>query len=216
MGHIDMASASDPRPASDETGTFALLVSRLKAGDPEAAVEIVKQYEQEVRRYVRARLVDPRLKSLFDSVDICQSVLGNFFVRASCGQFDLESPQDLLALLLKIAQNHLAELQRRQLKLSPPESLPETLGDSSSEMRVPIDPQPQPAQVAASRDLLQAFLQKLSPEERQISIWRTSGLSWQEIASKLGRHADAVRKQLARACNVAAAELGIGEPMELD
>ena len=43
------------------------------------------------------RLADARLGNLLDSMDICQSVLTSFFVRAAAGQYDLETPEQLLS-----------------------------------------------------------------------------------------------------------------------
>lgn len=61
---------------------FADLISRVRSGDQLAAAEIVRQYEPEIRREVRVRLHDPRLRRVLDSMDISQSVLGSFFVAA--------------------------------------------------------------------------------------------------------------------------------------
>src|SRR5207249_10484993 len=63
---------------------------------------------------VRFRLVDARLQSAFDSMDICQSVMGSFFVRTAAGQFDLQSPQELLNLLITMARNKLADHARAE------------------------------------------------------------------------------------------------------
>ena len=40
-------------------------------------------------------------------MDICQSVLGSFFVRAATGQYKLETPEHLLKLLTTMARNKL-------------------------------------------------------------------------------------------------------------
>ena len=53
-----------------------------------------------VRFEARLRLTDPRLRRQYDSLDICQSVLASFFVRAAAGQYDLDRPEQLLKLLL--------------------------------------------------------------------------------------------------------------------
>ncbi len=53
------------------------------------------------------RLTDPSLYRLLDSMDVCQSVLLSFFVRAAAGQYDLEQPQELLKLLVVMAWNKL-------------------------------------------------------------------------------------------------------------
>ena len=42
-----------------------------------------------------------------DSTDVCQSVLGNFFGRATSGQFELKDPKQLVALLVIMARNRI-------------------------------------------------------------------------------------------------------------
>jgi RNA polymerase sigma-70 factor (ECF subfamily) len=96
---------------------FAGFLTRIRAGDAQAAEELVKRYEPAIRLAVRTRLTDPRLKRRFDSVDICQSVLASFFLRAATGQYDLNDPSELVALLVRMAQNKLAvqaRFHRRQ------------------------------------------------------------------------------------------------------
>src|SRR5262245_65121852 len=97
-----------------EDESFRDLIRRVRAGDEQAATELVRQYEPEIRREVRLRLTDPGLRRVIDLVDICQSVLGNFFARAALGQFDLGEPRQLLALLVKMARNRLTDWARRQ------------------------------------------------------------------------------------------------------
>src|SRR5262245_48907026 len=98
----------------DEDTTFPDLLRRVRAGEQEAATELVRRFEPAIRRAVRIRLVDARLKGLLDSMDICQSVMGSFFYRAALGQFDLERPEDLVRLLVTMARNKLADQARRQ------------------------------------------------------------------------------------------------------
>src|SRR5208283_5128504 len=91
-----------------EPEAFQVLIERVRAGDAEAAAELVRRYEPMVRRAARVRLVDPRLGRVLDSMDICQSVMASFFVRAALGQYDLNSPDQLLKLLATMARNKLA------------------------------------------------------------------------------------------------------------
>ncbi len=65
-----------------ETETFDDLVRRIRAGNEQAAEEIVRLYEPLVRRELRIRMTDRRLAKRFDSVDICQSIWSSFFVRS--------------------------------------------------------------------------------------------------------------------------------------
>src|SRR5205823_2760681 len=84
-----------------------------RAGDEEAAAELVRLYEPAVRRTIRLQMRDPRLRRALDSVDICQSVLCSFFVRAALGQYDLQQPQDLCRLLAAMARNKVISQARR-------------------------------------------------------------------------------------------------------
>jgi RNA polymerase sigma-70 factor (ECF subfamily) len=94
--------------------TFAEFLVRVRAGDEQAARELVSHYEPAIRLEVRVRLRQQRLRRFFDSMDICQSVLNSFFVRTALGQFDLNSPDDLFRLLLVMARNKLAYHVRRE------------------------------------------------------------------------------------------------------
>src|SRR3954469_24678427 len=87
---------------------FQDLIRRVRAGDDAAATELVRIYEPAIRRAARVRLGDSRLRRLFDSMDICQSVLASFFVRAAMGQYELDQPDQLLKLLTRMATNKLA------------------------------------------------------------------------------------------------------------
>src|SRR5262245_57388932 len=97
-----------------EEPAFAELVSKVRAGDGEAAATLIRLYEPEIRRIVRVRLSGSRLRRIVDSADICQSVLANFFVRAASGQFELDSPAQLLKLLVTMACNKFNEQHRKQ------------------------------------------------------------------------------------------------------
>ena len=97
-----------------EAPTFEELIRRVRAGDQDAAAELVRAYEPAIRRAVRFRLADARLGNLLDSMDICQSVLASFFVRAATGQYELETPEQLLKLLTAMARNKLTIQARRQ------------------------------------------------------------------------------------------------------
>ena len=93
--------------------SFSELLRRVRCGDCDAADELWRQYEPLLRREMRLRLRDPNLRQRFDEDDICQSVMASFFVRAAAGQFELEGPDQLRQLLVKMGRNKLASLTRR-------------------------------------------------------------------------------------------------------
>src|SRR6516162_6904582 len=94
--------------------SFRDLIRRVRAGDQQAATDLVREYESEIRRAIRVKLTDPSMCRVLDSMDICQSVMANFFVRARGGQFDLERPDQLLRLLVTMARNKLLDQVRKQ------------------------------------------------------------------------------------------------------
>jgi len=191
-----------------EENAFADLIRRVRAGDQDAAVELVRQYEPAIRRAVKIQLRDHRLRRALDASDICQSVLGNFFVRAALGQFDLEKPESLLKLLATMARNKLAtkarhpQVVRRDYRNIEADSQgPNALlaGDAS------------PSQHAARKDLLAVVRQRLTEEERYLAEQRTKGKQWADIAAENGGSPEALRKKLTRALDRVAGELGLEE-----
>jgi RNA polymerase sigma-70 factor (ECF subfamily) len=179
----------------DPEASFRALLGRVRAGDARAAAELVRQFEPAIRRSVRLRLTDPRycrLQRVLDSTDICQSVLGNFFVRAALGQFDLETPGDLLALLVTMAHNKLVDQARKPANRLPVRDgllVAETVPDGSEA----------PGEAAAGQELIRYFVQRLTPAERRLAELRAAGVAWGEVAVQVGGTAEAARKQLERA-----------------
>ena len=99
---------------SAATSEYAEFVRRIRDGDEHAAEELVRRYEPEIRLEVRGwlRLRNPSLRRVFDSMDICQSVLASFFTRAAFGEFDLEEPSQVIRLLVGMARKKVAEQAR--------------------------------------------------------------------------------------------------------
>jgi RNA polymerase sigma-70 factor (ECF subfamily) len=195
--------------AMSDSETFLDLLQRVRAGDQSAASELVRQFEPELRRAVRVRLSDPRLRRVIDSVDVCQSVLANFFVRVSVGEFDLRQPEQLLHLLMVMVRNKLRDKARRQQAVK----RDQRRLDARAEADLDGLPgrEPTPAQVAEWRDLLAEVRRLLTDEERFLADQRALGREWAEIAAGLGARPDALRKQLTRALDRVVAQLGLEE-----
>lgn len=188
---------------------YAEFIRRIRAGDDRAAEELVHRYEPEIRLEIRSRLRlrNPRLRRVFDSMDVCQSVLASFFVRAAVGEFDLDDPRQLVPLLVGIARNKLAERVRYHQRLrrdvrrvdgaTPEETDLGAAGES-------------PSQVVSRRELLELVRARLSDDERQVVELRARGLDWADVAGALGGTAEGRRKQLARAVARVGHDLGLG------
>jgi RNA polymerase sigma factor (sigma-70 family) len=189
--------------------TFADFMRRIRAGDEQAAVELVRRYEPLIRREVRLQLEDRRLCRLFDSMDVCQSVLASFFVRTAAGQYDLDQSAQLLKLLVTMTRNKLASAARRQHRQRRDQRRAARGGGDELEQVAATGPSP--SELVAGEELLHRFRQGLSAEERQLADLRVQGLSWADIAAQLGGRPQARRMQLARAIERVAQELGLEE-----
>src|SRR5262245_38600265 len=95
---------------------FGDAIHRIRSGDEAAAAELVRKYEPLIRREVRLHLEDQRLRRVFDSMDVVQSVLASFFIRTAAGEYDLDNPDQLTGLLVQMARNKLASAARKQYR----------------------------------------------------------------------------------------------------
>jgi hypothetical protein len=192
---------------------YSEFIRRIRDGDERAAEELVRRYEPEIRLEVRGwlRLRNPALRRVFDSMDICQSVLASFFARAALGEFDMDEPSQLIRLLVGMARKKVAEQarhhqrQRRDVR---------RLGDGDVEMGIGAATDETPSRLASGRELLQKFRDLLLADERRIADLRAQGSDWSTVAAGLGGTPDGRRKQLARA--VARIEHALGVETFLD
>jgi RNA polymerase sigma-70 factor (ECF subfamily) len=210
----EVAMAVSESPSSPEP--FRDLIARVRAGDEQAAADLVRRYEPAIRRAARVRLVDTRLNRLLDSTDICQSVLASFFVRAALGQFQLDTPDQLLRLLATMTRNKLAgqvkghgAARRDFRRVTAAQGDRDGEEDTGAERIAGHDPTP--SRALAARELLEEALRRLSPEEKRILDCREQGGEWAQIAAELGSSPEAIRKRLARAVDRVAHELGLDE-----
>ena len=190
---------SDPSPFTD-------LVRRVRAGDHAAAAELVRIYEPLVRREVRLRLADRRLERLFDSMDVCQSVMKSFFVRTAAGQYDLDDPPQLVRLLVTMAKNKLADAARRENRQKRDHR---RAGGDDEVLAAVAGDDPSPSRMAAGRELLGQVRGRLTADEQVLADLRGEGLTWEEVAARVGGTAQARRVQFGRAMDRVAADLGL-------
>jgi RNA polymerase sigma-70 factor (ECF subfamily) len=209
------------RDSASGNEDFQALVRRVRDGDGQAAAELVRRYEPAIRRAARVRLLDTRLNRLLDSMDICQSVLASFFVRAALGQYELDTPEQLLKLLATMTRNKLSNQVKSHRAIRRDFRRNEhgdgrSDGDDASFDRGPerlAGPGLTPSNEVATRELLEEVRRRLSPEELSLLERREQGHDWTEIAADLGSSPEASRKRLARAIDRVAHELGLDQPI---
>jgi RNA polymerase sigma factor (sigma-70 family) len=189
--------------------SFADFLRRIRRGDEQAAIELVGRYEPLIRREVRLGISDSRLNRAFDSIDVCQSVLASFFMRVAAGQYELDSSEQLVQLLLTMARNKLASLARREHRLK--RDARRVTATQPEVLEGLVENEDSPSQIVLKRELVDRMRAALSDDERQIADLRGDGLAWEEVAQRLGGNAQARRVQLTRGIERAARELGLEE-----
>src|SRR5262249_48228639 len=141
------------------------LLERVRAGDQHAATVLVRRFEPALRRAVRLRLRDRQVRRLLDSSDICQGVLLRFFVRHANGPYELDTPEQVLKLLVTLARNQVinevlhqqaAKRDCRRLHGAGAEAWEALARDSSPSAHLIAD------------ELLEKARQVLSPEESRL------------------------------------------------
>lgn len=203
---VASASGSATNLDNTEAEGFADLIRRVRSGEAQAAAEVVDRYESAIRRVVRVHLRDPRLRRVLDSVDICQSVLATFFVRANLGQYELDTPENLLRLLATIARHKVTNQAHRQQADRRDYRREEVLGQRDALLKAR---QSDPSDQAAARELLGLVRERLSDDERELAERRGRGDSWAEIAAAQGGTPEGLRKKLTRALDRVLNQLGI-------
>ena len=193
--------------------SFAELIAGVRRGEQEAAETLVRLYEPEIRRVVRVRLRSSVLRRHLDSVDICQSVLGAFFVRVALGQYDLETPDQLIRLLTTMARNRVATHARRQQAAR--RDMRRMATESIDELELAGE-EASPSSIISARELLAAYRARLTDDERYLADQRAAGRRWTELGEELGVLPDTLQRRLKRALDRVSRELGDEEEADAD
>ena len=186
---------------------FQDLLERVRAGDDSAASEIFQRYEADVKRVVRAMMRVEWIRRGADPSDIYQSVMASFFIRIALGQYDISTPDQLRALLTRIARNKVTDMTRspnRRVSVVP------VAGPDRAAIE-PADPAKGPASQVMWKELFHKVRDRFTEAERRVSDLRMMNHSWEEVGAALGEKADAVRMRLDRALKRIGHEMNIEE-----
>jgi RNA polymerase sigma-70 factor (ECF subfamily) len=187
---------------------FHALIRRVRQGDQEAASQLVRDYESLVRREVRVRLADRRLWRVLDSMDVCQSVMASFFVRAAMGEYEVDDPRQMVKLLVGMTRNKVASTARRENTQK--RDLKRTIEPDDDPLAIPAQ-QDTPSQLVANAELLARVRELLPQEDQRIAELRAQGYRWEEVAAQMGGTAQARRVQFARSMQKVRVQMGIDE-----
>jgi RNA polymerase sigma factor (sigma-70 family) len=185
-----MATKADDTPG--EEGELRNLLARIRAGDEEAARELLCRYEAKVRLVVRRQL--PRvLRSRFDSQDFVQSMWGSFFRRMRTSPLDLEDTRSLIAILVQAAKHKVIDEFRRASAPKRDMRREESIWEGAHRRDL-VDDSDAPIELAQASEAL-GRLRELLPEDRRTVLdLKAAGLSTNEIAERLGLSERTVRR----------------------
>lgn len=177
--------------SADESGTgkrgeISVFISRIRAGDEDAARELLRRYEAKVRLVVRRQL--PKLlRSRFDSLDFLQSVWGSFFHRVRTGPTDIEDEPNLVAFLAWAARNKVVDQYRRSSSRKHDMRREEPLWDGGATARdLEAAPVETPSQIVQAQETLERLQELVPKNRRRILELKAEGFSCREIGERLG------------------------------
>ncbi|MHC4529025.1 MAG: sigma-70 family RNA polymerase sigma factor [Planctomycetota bacterium] len=182
------------------------LVTLAKEGDDSALEQLCRVYGERVRRIIRLRMgreIRPRL----DSMDLVQEAL--ISALGGLKGFMYKNEGDFLRWLSRITQNELRDNLdkiytekrdiRKEVRL---EDYGPTTGGGFAGIPGPIEATTPSVIMSKKEDLdkLEKAIDQLKPDYREvIALAKIDGLSYKEIADKLGKSIDSVGHLLSRA-----------------
>lgn len=184
-----------------EPSDFRYLLKQVRAGDGDALNSLVRQYESELLKVVKARLGNA-LRPYFDSVDLVQSVHKSVLVGLRNDKFDLQSPEHLIRLASMIVRRKIARYwkrHRRQLRLDNANSVRECDSQGLANLILAsAKVSESPTSEVELNDRLGLVLERLEPLDQRIIELRLEGFNTSEAARSLGQDPDVLRARLAR------------------
>lgn len=164
--------------------TFEEVMTRLRAGDEDAARHVFQRFAQRLIGLARSRL-SGSIRQKVDPEDVLQSVFRSFFTRYSGGEFDVNDWDNLWSLLAVITLRkcgHRVEFFRaacRDLQREQPMSS----ADVDNWEAVARDPTP--SEAAILLETLEQVMGELNQHERQMVQLSLHGYGVSEISAQL-------------------------------
>lgn len=206
MTGVRMDASRRPPTDSAGSGSAARLIELSRGGDAKAREQLLESFRNYLQLLARSG-IDAKLRAKADASDVAQDVLLRAHERFD--QFRGESEAELMGWLRRILARRLVDLARRfhtpgGRKVVSERSLDDGLNGSSMALGRVLDaPQSSPSQRAQRREMsvvVADALSSLKPDYREVIFLRTVGnLAWGEVARKMGRSPEAVRKLWVRA-----------------
>jgi RNA polymerase sigma factor (sigma-70 family) len=139
--------------------------------------------------------MEQRLRSEFDSADFLQQVWQSFFA-GDLGDYDFDTPESLVAFLVRVAEGKVRDGARRVLsKKRDANPVPNENAVSASQV---AGPQPTPSQEVMAKDCLQQMVDGEPPHVRRLLEMLRQGHTHAAVAAELGVSERSVHRVLNR------------------
>lgn len=197
-------SSTDDSTKPNETATDSTLIilERARAGDRAAAQTLIERAVPPVKRWARGR-VPASVRGEANTEDVLQDAVVNTLRLVSASR--LKSVSGLQFYLRRSVMNRIRDLIRRTIRRGGPAAL---VDDVASD-------RPSPLESAVRAERLEHFLaalQRLTPADRQLVVWRVElGYSVVEIAQRLGKPVPTTAMRVSRALQRLKAALAANE-----
>jgi hypothetical protein len=157
------------------------LLDQSLEGNVEAFNELLCHMGPVLRRSVRIHFLVPRdpLRRLFDSDDICQSVLVELVRKLTADRFEYLTPQEFPNLLLKMAGDKVRD-KRRSAGARVRDHRRERTGKVVEGLTAGEDV----ARLIAEKDLAEEVIRLLRRRERPVAALWAAGHTWEETAKQ--------------------------------
>jgi RNA polymerase sigma-70 factor (ECF subfamily) len=195
------------------TKTFEL-VHRVQSGDKAALNDLFGRYYERLRHSVRIRL-DSYMRRQLESGDILQTTFAKAFRKFD--QFEMRNEASLIHWLAEIAARQIkdARVKAKAVKRGGgalPVELDAPAGDASgtlAEAVVTADTGPQErSQRREHWRAVEQCMDQLPAHYREVLVLRDyDGLSWREIADRLGKNTESAARELHSRAKVALGRL---------
>ena len=176
---------------------FAELIEGARAGDHAAVASLLRRFEAEIRTMVRVRL--PRaLRNQFDSMDFVQAVWTSVFTGKPDDAGKFADVGQFRGFLAGVAKNKVYEEYRRRTKtkkfdIGREERLYVRKGERDVVREVAAS-DPTPSEEVQAEDRYDQLIEGRTAEERQIVALRRQGLTFEEIAGRIGTSERSARR----------------------
>ncbi len=167
------------------------LLAKLCSGDMAAAEEAFLAYEPYLRKVVRS-LLDQRVRSKFDSVDIVQSVWADLLRGFRNAGLRFEDAAHLRSFLVQVTRHRFIDQVRHHRTAL---LLEQPLGSTDPE-ELPASTYPRPSEIVQADDLWRKMLALCPPAHHEVLRLKRQGLTLKEIGEATRMHEGSVRRIL--------------------